>query len=181
MKLLFDMLPVALFFAAYKFAGIYVATAVAIATTALQIGWAWWRHRKVEKMQWISLAVIAVFGGATLLLHDETFIKWKPTVLYWLIAVSLLVSAFVFGKNPMRALMGEQLTLPDAVWSRVNASWAVFFALMGGLNIYVAQRFSTDIWVNFKLFGFMGLMLVFVVIQGLMLSRYMADEPGDSA
>lgn len=176
MKILFDLLPVALFFAAYKFANIFVATAVAIATTAAQIAWSWWRHRKVDPMQWVGLGVIAVFGGATLLLHDEAFIKMKPTVLYWLIAVVLLVSLHVFGKNPMRAMLGEQISLPPPVWTRLNAAWAAFFTLMGVLNLYVAQHFSTNTWVNFKLFGFMGLMLVFVVAQGLLLARYIPDE-----
>jgi intracellular septation protein len=175
MKLFFDLLPVALFFAAYKFAGIYVATSVAIATTVLQIAWAWFRHHKVETMQWVSLGVIIVFGGMTLMLHDETFIKLKPTVLYWVIAISLLVSLYGFRKNPMRAMLGKQLELPDAVWSHVNTAWAGFFAVMGALNLYVANNFSTDTWVNFKLFGFGGLMLVFVVAQGLLLSRYIDD------
>jgi intracellular septation protein len=176
MKLFFDLLPVALFFATYKFAGIFAATAVAIATTVVQIAWAWWKHHKVDTMQWVSLAVIAIFGGATLLLHDETFIKWKPTVLYWLISLGLLVSLYLFGKNPMRAVLGAQLSLPEPVWARVNGAWAGFFALMGGLNLYVARNFSTDTWVNFKLFGFGGLMLVFVVAQGLMLARYVDDS-----
>lgn len=176
MKLFFDLLPVTLFFAAYKLAGIFVATGVAIAATFLQIGWAWLRHRKVETMQWISLGVIVVFGGATLLLHDETFIKWKPTVLYWLIAAGLLVSSHAFGKNPMRAVLGAQFSLPEPIWTRLNASWAGFFALMGALNLFVAYRFSTDAWVNFKLFGFTGLMLIFVVAQALLLSRHATDE-----
>lgn len=178
MKLFFDLLPVALFFAAYKIYGIFVATAVAIGTTVLQIAWAWWRHRKVDTMQWVGLIVITVFGGATLLLHDESYIKWKPTILYWLIALGMLVSVHVFRKNPMRGLLGEQFSLPENAWTLLNASWAGFFAVMGVLNLYVAQHFSTDTWVNFKLFGFMGLMLVFVVAQGLVLSRYVTDNEG---
>lgn len=176
MKIFFDLLPIAIFFVAYKVAGIYAATAIAIVVTVLQIGWTWWRQRKVDAMQWVGLGVIVVFGGATLLLHDETYIKWKPTVLYGLIALGLAVSQIGFGKNPMRAMLGKQLELPGPVWSRVNLAWAGFFAAMGGLNIYVAQKFSTDIWVNFKLFGFTGLMLVFIVAQALLLSRYINDE-----
>lgn len=179
MKIFFDLLPVVLFFASYKFAGIYVATAVAIAVTMLQIGWAWWRHRKADTLQWVSLGVIVVFGGATLLLHDETYIKWKPTVLYWLIALGLLISQHGFRKNPMKAVLGQQMELPETVWPWVNAAWAGFFALMGGLNLYVARSFSTDIWVNFKLFGFAGLMLVFVVAQALLLARYVSDEAAE--
>ncbi len=176
MKIFFDLLPVVLFFAAFKIAGIYAATAIAIATTALQICWSWWRQRKVETMQWVSLGVIAVFGGATLILHDETYIKLKPTVLYWLIAMTLLVSNHVFHKNLMRAMLAKQMQLPEAIWTGVNTSWIVFFGVMGGLNLYVAQNFSTENWVNFKLFGFSGLMLVFVVAQGLMLARYVDDD-----
>jgi intracellular septation protein len=176
MKLFMDLLPVALFFVTYKLAGIYAATGVAIATTVLQIAWAWFKHRKVDTMQWVSLGVIVVFGGATLLLHDETFIKWKPSVLYWLIALGMLISHYLFRKNAMRAMLGEQLVLPEPIWAYVNNAWAGFFAVMGGLNLYVANHFSTDTWVNFKLFGFGGLMLVFVVAQGLLLSRYVEDN-----
>lgn len=181
MKFFFDMLPVALFFAAYKLVDIYTATLVAIGTTAIQIAWVWWRHRKVDTLQWVGLGVIVVFGGATLLLHDETYIKWKPTVVYWLIALGLLASMYIFNKNPMRAMLGAQFALPEPIWARLNAAWAGFFALMGFLNLYVARSFSTDTWVNFKLFGFMGLMLAFVVAQGLMLARYVQDEPTDKA
>jgi intracellular septation protein len=154
MKFLFDIFPVLLFFLAYKIWGIYVATAVAIGATLLQVSWSWFRHRKVDNMLWVSFGIIVVFGGATLLLHNETFIKWKPTVLYWLFAV----------------------TLPDPVWRNLNLSWIGFFALMGAANLYVAFSFPTDVWVNFKLFGGIGLMLVFVLAQGLMLSRYI-EQP----
>ena len=177
MKLFFDLLPIALFFVAYKFAGIFAATVVAIGATILQIAWSLVQHRKVDTIQWASLGVIVVFGGATLLLHDETYIKWKPTVLYWLISLGLLVSLFGFRKNPMRAILGKQIELPDVVWTRVTIAWAGFFADIGGLNLYVARHFSTDTWVNFKLFGFTGLMLVFIVAQALVLARYIDDSP----
>jgi intracellular septation protein len=176
MKLLFDLFPVILFFAAYKAFGIYVATGVAIAATFAQIAWLKLRGKPVDRMLWISLAIIVVMGGATLLLHDPTFIKWKPTVLYWAFALVLLGSAVVFKKNLIRAMMQQQIALPDAVWARLNLSWVVFFALMGGANLYVAYRFSENTWVNFKLFGGMGLMLVFVIAQGLFLARHM-DHP----
>jgi len=172
MKFLFDIFPVILFFVAFKLFDIYVATAVAIAGTFAQIGWAWLRHRKVDTMLWVSFALIVVFGGATLLLQNETFIKWKPTVLYWLFAVVLAVSALAFKKNLIRSMMEVQVTLPDPVWSKLLASWVTFFAIMGALNLFVALNYSTDIWVDFKLFGSMGLMLVFVVLQALVLSRY---------
>jgi intracellular septation protein len=152
-----------------------VATGVAIVATFMQIGWVWFRHRKVDTMLWVSLAVVTVFGGATLWLHDETFIKWKPTVLYWLFGAALLVSSLL-GKNLIRALMEEQLKLPDAVWRQLNAAWVSFFTLMGCANLFVAYRFPTDTWVSFKLFGGMGAMLVFVLLQGLFLSKYIDEE-----
>ena len=172
MKFLFDLFPVILFFIAFKLFGIYVATAVAIAATFLQIGWVWYRHRKVDNMLWASLAIIVVFGGATLLLHDETFIKWKPTVLYWLFGAALLIADAGFRKNLIRAMMEKQMALPDLVWRKLLLSWVGFFAVMGVLNLYVAFNFSTDTWVNFKLFGGMGLMLAFVVLQALMLAKH---------
>jgi intracellular septation protein len=177
MKFLFDLFPVVLFFAAFKLFDIYVATAVAIAATFLQIGWLKWRRRKVDTMMWVTLVIIVVFGGATLALHDETFIKWKPTVLYWLFAVALAAAELALRKNLIRAALGEQLSLPDRVWARLNWSWAGFFALMGAANLYVAFNFSTDTWVNFKLFGGMGLMLAFVLAQALFLARHVQEKP----
>lgn len=176
MKLLFDFFPVLLFFVAFKIYGIYVATAVAIGASFVQIGWLWMRGRKIDKMLWVSLGVITVFGGATLILENETFIKWKPTVLYWLFGVSLLIASFAFKKNLVRSIMEHQVSLPEEVWSRLQASWIGFFALMGALNLYVAYNFSTDAWVNFKLFGGIGLMLAFVLLQALMLARHVHDK-----
>ncbi len=176
MKFLFDMFPVILFFVAFKLYGIYEATAVAIAASFAQIGWVWFRQRKVEPMLWVSLGVITVFGGATLVLQNETFIKWKPTVLYWLFAAALAVAALGFHKNLIRAMMEKTLTLPEAVWGKLLLSWIVFFALMGVLNLFVAFYYSTDTWVNFKLFGGMGLMLVFVVGQAIMLGKHVQDK-----
>ena len=176
MKFLFDLFPVILFFAAFKIFDIYTATAVAIVATVLQIGWVWFRHRKVDNMLWVSLGIIVVFGGATLLLHDETFIKWKPSVLYWLFCVVLLIAEFGFGKNLIKSMMAKQMTLPNPVWRKLMLSWVGFFAVMGILNLYVAFNYSTDAWVNFKLFGGMGLMLVFVVLQALMLAKHVDSE-----
>lgn len=180
MKFLFDFFPIILFFAAYKFFGIYTATAVAIVATFAQIGWVWMRHRKVDTMLWVSLAIITLFGGATLFLHDETFIKWKPTVLYWLFATVLTGSATLFRKNLIRTMMEKQFSAPDFVWRNLNLSWVVFFLVMGGVNLYIAFNYSTDTWVNFKLFGSMGLMFVFVILQGLMLSKYIEEENKES-
>jgi intracellular septation protein len=178
MKFLFDIFPVLLFFVAFKLQGIYVATAVAIAATFAQIGWVWLRHRKVDGMLWVSLGVIVVFGGATLLLRDETFIKWKPTVLYWLFGTALAIASIGFKKNLIRAVMEKQMNLPEPAWNRLLVSWIAFFAVMGVLNLFVAYHFSTDTWVNFKLFGGMGLMLAFVVLQALMLGKHVEEKSG---
>jgi intracellular septation protein len=210
MKLLFDMFPVLLFFLAYmggkqvpeaarglvagllgaagagaevtlQQAPILLATAVAIVATMAQVGWLLARGRKVDRMLWISLAIIVVMGGATLWLRDATFIKWKPTVLYWAFAGVLLGAEYLFARNLIRAMMEKQLTLPDAVWSRLNLSWGVFFVLMGAINLFVAYRFSESTWVNFKLFGGIGLMVLFVLLQGMYLSRYVqGDGPAES-
>ena len=178
-KLLFDLFPIILFFVAFKFADIYTATAVAIGATIVQIAWLKLRGKHIEIMQWTSLGVIVVFGGLTLMLQDEAFIKWKPTILYWLFAAGLLV-ARVTGRNLMKTFMGSQMTLPDPVWERLNQMWVLYFAVMGALNLWVAYSWSTDIWVNFKLFGTMGMTIVFVLLQGIYLSRFMKD-PGDEA
>jgi intracellular septation protein len=176
MKFLFDLLPVLLFFIAFKLADIYVATAVAIATTFVQVAWLKLRGRRVEPMLWASLGIIAVFGGATLALQDETFIKWKPTVLYWLLGAVLAGAAVLMRRNLIRMMLSQQVQLPDPVWNRLNWSWVGFFAFMGALNLYVAYNYSTDLWVNFKLFGGMGLMLAFVVVQALFLARHVEDK-----
>lgn len=176
MKLLFDLFPIILFFVAFKLQGIYVATAVAIGATVAQIAWTKYRHGKVDTMLWVSFAIISVFGGATLLLHDETFIKWKPTVLYWMFSTILLVSNVLFNKNLMRSLLQEKIALPLHVWHRLNLSWSLFFAVLGFINLYVAFNYSTDAWVNFKLFGFTALMLVFILAQGAWLSKYVDEK-----
>jgi len=175
MKFLFDFFPVILFFIAFKFADIYVATGVAIAATVVQVVWLKLRRKRVEPMLWASLAIIAVFGGATLVLQDETFIKWKPTVLYWLFG-AVLAGAAAFRRNLIRAMLSEQIRLPEPVWARLNWSWIGFFAFMGALNLYVAYNYSTDHWVNFKLFGGMGLMLIFVLAQAMVLSRFIEEK-----
>jgi intracellular septation protein len=175
MKFLFDLLPVILFFVAFKVADIYVATGVAIATTFVQVAWLKLRGKRVEPMLWASLAIIGVFGGATLVLQDETFIKWKPTVLYWLFG-AVLAGAALMRRNLIRVMLSEQVQLPQAVWARLNLSWIGFFVFMGAINLYVAYNYSTDNWVNFKLFGGMGLMLLFVVAQALVLAKYMDEK-----
>jgi len=206
-KLLFDLFPVLLFFLAYmagkrapetasalvggalgalgagsavglELGPILLATVVAIVATFGQVGWLMARGRKVDKMLWISLAIIVVMGGATLWLRDPTFIKWKPTVLYWTFAGALLGADLLLGRNLIRAMLAQQITLPDAVWTRLSLSWGAFFIAMGALNLYVAFNFSESIWVNFKVFGGMGLMLVFVLVQGMYLARFVEHEEG---
>ncbi len=177
MKLLFDLFPVILFFVAFKFYDIYIATGVAIAASVVQIGWLLARRRPIAGMQWASLAIIVVFGGLTLFLHDETFIKWKPTVLYAAFALALMTSRYVFGKNLIKAMMDSQVKLPTAIWTRLNLGWAVFFAAMAALNIYVAYNYPTATWVNFKLFGTMGLTLAFVLAQAFYIGRFIEETP----
>lgn len=204
MKFLFDLFPVILFFAMFKWgesnpeaalalsdrylsaliaggtttlqqAPILLATAIAIVGTAAQILYLLARGKKVEPMLWISLAIIVVFGGATIYFHNETFIMWKPTVLYWLFAAVLLGSQVLFRQNLIRKMMEKQIALPTEVWHKLNLSWAAFFITMGLINLYVAYSYSASFWVNFKLFGFTGLMLAFVIAQSLMLSKYVKD------
>ena len=179
MKLFLDFFPIALFFIAFKLAGIYVATGVAMLATLVQIAWLYWRHHRVEPMQWVSLAIITLFGGATLLTHDETFIKWKPTILYWLMGGVLLGGELFFKRNFLMNLMSAQLQLPDDIWRRLLFAWVFFFAAMGVVNLWVAFHFDTDTWVNYKLFGGIGLMLVFVLAQALYLGRHVKLEETD--
>jgi len=176
MKFLFDLFPIILFFVAFKVWGIYTATAVAIAATLVQIAWVAFRHRKVDPMLWVSLGVVVVFGGATLVLHNDTFIKWKPTALYWLFAFALIVAQIGFKKNLIEAMMGKQIVLPHRVWGQLNLAWAVFCALLGIVNLFVAYNFTTDQWVNFKLFGATGCLVVFIVLQSFWLAKYMKED-----
>jgi len=179
MKLLFDFFPIIVFFTVFKFWGIFAATGAAIGATVAQVAFALLRRRKVEKILWINFAIITLFGGATLLLQDETFIKWKPSVLYWAFAATLLVSKTVFNKNIIQGMLEKELSLPQNIWRALNYSWMLFFAVMGAANIFVAYRFPTDTWVNFKLFGLLGLTVLFVIAQGIVLSRHI-DISGDN-
>jgi intracellular septation protein len=206
MKLLFDFLPIILFFATFKFtegnkewagdfasrhfgglvaggpvspaeAPVMLATVVVILATLAQIAVLKARGRKVDAMLWISLVLVVVLGGLTIYFHSETFIKWKPSGLYWAMGLALWLTPLFTGKNLLKALLGEQMQLPTRIWHRLNFAWVAFFAMMGLLNLWVAYTFSTDTWVNFKLFGGIGLMLLFTLAQGVVLSRYMTDEP----
>ena len=181
MKFLFDLFPVILFFIAFKFFGIYTATAVAMIATVMQIVYCKIRHGVVEKMLLISGAIIAVFGSATLLFKDPAFIQWKPTVLYWVFALSLVGGQFIFKKNIIRNLMEKQISLPTTVWTKLNLAWALLFLALGFLNLYVAFNYSQDTWVNFKLFGTTSIMFVFIVAQTLFLSKYLPPEDKNGA
>ncbi|SFU48454.1 intracellular septation protein [Polaromonas sp. YR568] len=201
MKILFDFLPIALFFGMFKYAEgnkdwaaatatewlgfmvsggvvgpseapVLLATVVVIIATLAQILWLKVRGKKVDTMLWISLGLVTILGGATIYFHSENFIKWKPTVLYWVMGGALLFGQLVLKKNGIKSLMGAQMTLPDAIWRVVNLSWVGFFAVMGLLNLWVAFTFSTATWVNFKLFGGLGLMLLFVLVQAVYLNKH---------
>lgn len=205
-KFLFDLFPVILFFGIFRWgennpdnaqslmtqylsgfmasgalepghAPILLATAVAILASFGQIGYLLARRKKVDTMLWVSLAIITVFGGATIYFNSETFIKWKPTVLYWCFGIGLVAGQVVFKKNLIKSMLGAQITLPEPVWLRLNLSWIGFFIVMGLLNLYVAFNFATATWVNFKLFGFTALMIVFAIGQSLFLSKYIKETP----
>lgn len=213
MKLLFDFLPIVLFFATFRYAEghkewaadlanqhlgvlfsgnavgageapVLLATLVVIMATALQVSWLKLRGRRVDKMLWLSLVLVVVMGGLTIWFRNETFIKWKPTLLYWAMALAFALAPLLAGKNLIRALLGEQFKVPDRVWARLNVAWVVFFVLMGSLNLWVASTFSTDTWVSYKLFGGIGLLLAFSFAQALYLARLVApdgDQPATSA
>lgn len=180
MKLLFDFFPILLFFVAYKLYDIYTATAVAIVATLAQVFWHRARHGRFEKMHLVTLGLIVVLGGATLLFRDPVFIKWKPTIVNWLFAAAFLGSQFIGDKPLVERMMKHAVTAPAPVWLRLNISWVLFFVAMGGINLYVAYHFDEATWVNFKLFGMMGLTLVFVVGQAFFLARYIEPQQESS-
>jgi intracellular septation protein len=170
---LLDFLPLLAFYAAFWLGGIYVATGVGILASAISIAWALGRRHPVRPMAWISFGLILVFGGATLVLHDETFIKWKPTVLYWLFAVVLALGPRLMGKNPIAMLLGKEMQLSESIWAKVNDSWAIFFAFLGVINLLIAYNFDTTTWATFKVFGTMAMMFLFVIVQGIFLAPHM--------
>ena len=205
MKLLLDFLPILLFFGTFKYteshkewaaafatehlgwmvaggtvgtteAPVMLATVVVVIASLAQVAWLKARGKKVDLMLWVSLTLVVVLGGLTVWLHSETFIKWKPTGLYWAMGLSFLISQTLLGKNLLKLMIGEQMQLPDAVWKRLGLAWVVFFAAMGVLNLWVAYNFSTSTWVNFKLFGGIGLMLLFTLGQGLYISRHLPAD-----
>ncbi|WKJ89509.1 septation protein A [Methylomonas montana] len=172
MKPLLEFFPIVLFFVAFKLYDIYIATGVVIAATIVQVITYWLVYRKVETMQWITLGLILVMGGATLYLQDEQFIKWKLTIIEWLFGGAFLVSQFIGKKTFIERMMGANLELPDRIWKRLNLSWSLFFIGIGFLNLYVMSNYSTDDWVSFKTFGVPGLMIIFIAVQMIFLYKY---------
>ncbi len=181
-KLLLDFFPVLLFFIVYKSyddptEGIIAATAVAIVASIVQVAYTRFKYGRVENMHLITLALIVVLGGATILLRDEMFIKWKPSVVNWLFAAVFLGSQFIGSKNIVRRMMDKAVTLEDFIWTRLNLAWAGFFVFAGLLNVYVVYNYDTDTWVNFKLFGLLGLTVAFVIAQSFYLMRHIKEAP----
>ena len=204
MKLLLDFLPILFFFGTFKYAEghkdwaaalasdnlgfmvsggvvgpaeapVLLATVVVILATLAQVVYMLIRGRKIDTMLWVSLALVVILGGATIWFHSDTFIKWKPSVLYWVMGAGLALSAWVFKKNLLKRLLSEQISLPEPVWGRLNVAWVLFFATMGALNIFIAYNFPTEIWVNFKLFGGLGLMVLFTLGQGWYIGRHLIE------
>ncbi|HSG03901.1 MAG TPA: septation protein A [Marinobacterium sp.] len=181
MKILLDFLPVIVFFAVYKYTNdILIATAVLIPATILQMLYTWKVQRKIENMQLITLALVVLLGGATLMFQDKAFIQWKPTVVNWMFALGFLGTQFIGNKTVVERLMGSSIEMERRIWRKLNLIWVIFFLLLGFINLYVAYNFSEETWVNFKLFGMLGLTLVFIVAQGFYISRH-AKEPEQEA
>ncbi len=181
MKLLFDFFPILLFFLTFKFYGIYVATGIAIAASVVQVGTFWLKNRRLEKMHLITLVLILVLGGATLFFHNEWFIKWKPTAINWVFALVFLGSQW-FAKKPLiQTMMEKNVELPLLIWNRLNLSWVIFFILVGGANLFVAYNYDTNTWVNFKLFGVLGLTVLFVIVQAVYLTRHITVTEDQSS
>ena len=177
MKALFELLVVILFFITYVFTkNIVLATSVALVAGVIQAAFIWIKYKKLQTMQWVSLLLIVIFGGATIVFKDAHFIMWKPSILFWLLAAALLASQLL-GKNALQANMGKEITLPDAVWRKLTFAWVLFLAMMGVLNLWVAYRFTEAQWVNYKLFGSTGLLIAFVLVQTAYLSRFIPKEP----
>lgn len=181
MKFITDLFPVILFVVAYQLYDIYVATQVLMASVVLQLVLLKLLGKPIEKMHWITLVLVLAFGGLTLGLHDPQFIMWKPTVINWMFAAALLLSQVFMQRGILRRMLDSVAHFPDFVIARLNWAWAFFLFSLGVLNLYVAYNFSEQAWVNFKLFGLMGLSLLFVVGQSLYLARHMHDEGNEAA
>ena len=177
MKLLVDFLPIVIFFVVYKMTNdLILATAILIPATVLQMGYTWLTTKKIEKMQLVTLIMVVVLGGLTVALQDGQFIKWKPTIVNWLFGLAFLGSQFIGKKPVVQRLMEKGIQLPSRIWRQLNFAWFVFFAVMGSLNLYVAFNYSEATWVDFKLFGMLGLTFVFILAQGIYMSRFMPKD-----
>jgi len=176
MKQFFEFIPLIIFFAVYKMVDIYAATASLMVTTGLMLAYSYFKNGKAEKMHIITFLMILVFGSLTLILHDDTFIKWKVTVVYALFGIALLVSQFIFKKPIIKQMLGKELSLPDNVWNNLNTAWALFFGILGALNVYIAFSLPIEVWVNFKVFGLLGATLGFTVLSGVYLYKYLPKE-----
>ena len=172
MKLLFDFFPIVLFFIFYKIWGIYIATGIAMVASLLQVIMHRLHYQKYEKLHLVSLVLILILGGATLFFHNVWFIKWKPTGIYWLSSLVFLYTSCFSEITLIQKMMGNNVQLPALIWKRLNMAWATYFFCMGSINVYVAYYYDTDVWVNFKLFGGVGCMLVFVFLQALYLTKH---------
>ncbi len=182
MKLLLDFLPIIIFFGVYKYTGdIILATAVLIPATLLQMLYTWLKEHKIEKMQLVTLIMVILLGGATVAFQDKTFIQWKPTIVNWLFAAAFLGSQFIGSKTILERIMSSNIELPSPVWRTLNIAWVAFFVFLGVINLVVAYQFSEETWVNFKLFGMLGLTIVFIILQGLYMSRHMQDTDQENS
>ncbi len=173
MKFLYDYFPIICFFVGYKFYGIFTATAVTMGASLLQVSAFWLKHRRFEKLHLITLAFVILLGGSTLIFHKEIFIKWKPSIVYWIFSLVLFTSQYVGKKPLLQRILGEKVALPKKIWSRLNMVWSIFFLGLGILNLYVVYNYTTDAWVNFKLFGTLGITLAFIIAQAIYMTRYM--------
>lgn len=179
MKQLLDFIPLIIFFAVFKLQDIYLATGALMAATVLQMIAIKYLYKKLERSHWITLILVLVFGSMTLFFHNEAFIKWKVTVLYAAFGAALWISQFVFSKPLIKQLLGKELVLPEPVWQKVNFAWGFFFFILGGLNVYIAFNLPTEVWVDFKVFGVLGMMVVFTLATGAYIYRYLPNSKQD--
>jgi intracellular septation protein len=175
MKLLYDFFPIVVFFIIFKLYGIYAATFAAIVVSVIQVVVYWLKHRQFEKMQLVTLGLIVILGGATLIFHDDMFIKWKVSVVNWAFAIAFLGSQWFGKKNLAERMLSEKIVLPEKIWRKLNFSWGLYFAIIGFVNVIAIYTLSTNAWVNFKLFGVLGLTVLFVIAQAVFLSRHLKN------
>lgn len=176
-KMLNDLLPAIVFFTVYKVYDIFYATAALIIITITQVIWEYIKYRKIAKAQILVAVLVTVFGGATLYFHDEEFIKWKVSIINWLLGFGLIVTTYIMKETPMEKMLKDSVNLAHKQWKMLNNVWGAYFVMLGTINLFVAYFFSTNTWMNFKLFGMIGLTIAFMVIQMIYLSKHMKDDP----